>query len=587
MSGSRDPTWVFPPPCAEEEVRSVATRWDIPLTVAEILLRRVNNPDSPAARDDAIARFLNPSFRHLHDPYLYNGMHRAVERICRAVVNREQVSVYGDYDVDGTTATALMVEALQTLGVPVEWRIPHRTADGYGLSDRGVELLRDTAGTLVIVLDCGVTAVEQIATLTREGRDVIVVDHHEEGETLPNALAVLDAKCARCTYPFPGLSAVGVAFKLLQAVCDALRVPPGRILIPGLDLVAVGTAADIVPVIDENRVLMRFGLRRLRKSPRPGLRALLQVAGLAGKELTTSSIVFGLAPRINAAGRMGSAETSVRLLLTQDEDEARSLARELNQLNRDRQGRDQDVFDSAHRQAEEQVAQGARALVLADERWHPGIIGIVAARLVEEFYLPTVMITGSTPFARGSGRSIDGFDLHAALGACANTLIGYGGHIKAAGLSIDPQRIPEFRQCLQQVAAERLTDDLLSPRLYLDGEARLSDITPEYLKAVARLGPFGPDNMQPVLVSRHVRAISDPVIMKDAHLKVEVEQEGVTREIIGYGFKWAAPLFYDAANRSVSAVDIAYVPEENVWRGKSKTQLRLKAVRRSDEHGRS
>jgi single-stranded-DNA-specific exonuclease len=327
---------------------------------------------------------------------------------------------------------------------------------------------------------------------------------------------------------------------------------------------------------------MRFGLRKLEKSPRPGLRALLDVVGLSGKKLTTSSIVFGLAPRINAAGRMGSADTSVKLLLSTNQKEANDLAAALNRLNRDRQRLDQDVFDGAHRQAEEQVAQGARALVLWDEKWHPGIIGIVAARLVEEYYLPTVMITASIPHSRGSGRSIDGFDLHAALGACSDTLVGYGGHVKAAGMSVEPHRIPEFRAALHRIAAERMTEETLSPHLLVDAEAPLSEVTPEFLKAMSRLGPFGPDNMQPVIVSRNVRAISDPVIMKGAHLKVEVEQDGAVREIIGYGFSWATELFYNVATHSVQALDIAYVPEENTWRGRSKVQLRLKAVRKSE-----
>ena len=568
MTNVHSPVWVFPPAADSAAVARIQGTWKIPRTMAEIMWRRLG----PRLTDDQVETFLHPHFRDLHDPYLYTGMRRAAQRLAEAVQNREPVALYGDYDVDGTTAIALLVEALQTLGIQVEWRIPHRTTDGYGLSDRGVQLLRECPGSLVIVLDCGVTAVEQIATLTGEGREVIVVDHHEPGPRLPDALAVLDAKRSDGGYPFDGLSAVGVAFKLLQALGDVLGLPPGALLLPGLDLVAVGTAADIVPVRDENRVLMRYGLRRLKRNPRPGLRALLNVSGLTGRRLTTSSIVFGIAPRINAAGRMGSADAAVRLLLSRDQKEALSLAMELNRINRQRQMMDQQVLDTARAEAEKQIAQGARALVLADPDWHPGIIGIVAARLVEEFYLPTVMIAVREPVGRGSGRSIEGFDLHSALGECADTLVGYGGHVRAAGLSIMPDRVPAFRERFQQVAAQCLTDDLLYPRIHLDAEVRLHEVNLGLVAALEKLGPFGPENMRPVLVSRGARAIADPIILKGVHLKAEVEQEGAVRQIIAFNHAWAAPMFD-------GPVDIAYVAEEDIWRGSSRLQLRVKAIR--------
>lgn len=539
--------------------------------MAEITCRRFG----ATLTDDQVVSLLRPSFRSLHDPYLYEGMDRAAKRLAEAVQKREPVVVYGDYDVDGTTATALLVDSLAALGVDAQWRIPHRTADGYGLSDRGVEIIRECAGSLVIVLDCGVTAVEQIAALTSEGREVIVLDHHEPGPQLPEALALLDAKRPDGGYPFPGLSAVGVAFKLLQALCDVLGIPPGALLLRALDLVAVGTAADIVPILDENRVLMRYGLRQLERNPRPGLRALMNVARLTGRKLTTASIVFGIAPRINAAGRMGSAERAVRLLLSRDEGEAMALALELNGINRQRQTLDQQVLDAARAEAEVQVKAGARALVLAHRDWHPGIIGIVASRLVEEFYVPTVMICAQSPLGRGSGRSVDGFDLHGALKACAHMLVAFGGHVKAAGLTIEPERISAFRDAFQQVAAERLSDEMLRPRLSLDAEVELREVNLDLVAAVERLGPFGPENMRPVLVSRRVRAISDPVVLKGAHLRAEVEQDGAVRGIIGFNFAWAAPLLD-------GPVEIAYVAEEDRWQGRSRLQLRLKAIRPSE-----
>lgn len=567
----RSAVWVYPPPADCSAVQQLVERQKIPWTMAEIICRRFGE----RLADDEVDALLHPAFRDLHDPYLYTDMERAAKRIAEAVRDREPVVVYGDYDVDGTTATALIVEALETLGVKAEWRIPHRTTDGYGLSDRGANLIRQCAGSLVIVLDCGVTAVEQIKALTDEGRDVIVVDHHEPGPQLPDALAVLDAKRPGDSYPFGGLSAVGVAFKLLQALCDVLGAPQSMLLLPGLDLVAVGTAADIVPILDENRILMRHGLRRLKRNPRAGLRALMNVARLTGRKLTTSSIVFGIAPRINAAGRMESADLAVRLLLCRDVREATTLALELNRLNRRRQLLDQEVLDAARAEAEVEVKAGARALVLAHEEWHPGIIGIVASRLVEEFCVPTVLISAQAPLARGSGRSIDGFDIHSALKACGQTLVEFGGHVRAVGLTIEPGRIPEFREILQRIANELVTDDMLSPRVHVDAEVDLRDVNVELVAALEKLGPFGPGNMRPVLVSRGLRAIADPVILKEAHLKAEVEQEGAVREIIGFDLAWAAPLFD-------SPVDIAYVAEEERWQGRSRLQLRVKAIRPSE-----
>ncbi|HDS74104.1 MAG TPA: single-stranded-DNA-specific exonuclease RecJ, partial [Firmicutes bacterium] len=498
-----------------------------------------------------------------------------VTRLAEAVYKREVVTIFGDYDVDGTSSTALLVSTLGALGVPTEWRIPHRESDGYGLSDRGVELVRETSGTLVITVDCGVTALEQIAALTSDGRDVIVLDHHETADSLPDAVAVLDPKRRDCPYPFEGLAAVGVAFKLVQALEDVLGIAPGTLMLPALDLVALGTAADIVPIVDENRVLMRAGLRRLSRKPCVGLAALINVASVNRRNLTTSSIVFGLAPRINAAGRMGSASTAVRLFLATDDAEAFPLAQQLADANRVRQTEDKATLEAAIAEAEEQIGRGVRALVLADASWHPGVVGIVAARLVERYYLPTIMIAMSDPIGRGSGRSIDGFDLHAALGECADVLEGYGGHVKAAGLSITAENVAVFRERFQAVAKRQITDDLLRPKQEIDVVAELGEVSLDTIADIERLGPFGPENRRPVFLSRNVRAAAPPEILKGAHLKVEVYQHGAVREIIGFNMADAAPLFENP-------VDIAYVPETNTFLGNTRLQLRVKAVRTAE-----
>lgn len=564
----REPTWEMPSPLEESTVLRIADRWKVGRVVAELIARRIGD----GTDESVIDRFLNPRFEHLHDPYLMAGMHDAVTRLAQAVYEGETVTVFGDYDVDGTSSTALLVSTLSGLDVPTEWRIPHRETDGYGLSDRGVELVRETSGTLVITVDCGVTAVEQIAALTADGRDVIVLDHHETTDQLPNAVAVLDPKRRDCAYPFEGLAAVGVTFKLVQALEDVLGIAPGVLTLPALDLVALGTAADIVPIVDENRVLMRTGLRRLSQNPRVGLAALINVAKINRQNITTSNIVFGLAPRINAAGRMGSASTAVQLFLATDDAEAFPLAQQLADANRIRQTEDKATLEAAVAEAEEQLSHGVRALVLADASWHPGVVGIVAARLVERFSLPTIMIALTEPIGRGSGRSIDGFDLHAALGECADVLEGYGGHVKAVGLSISADKVAAFRERFQAVAERQITDDLLRPRQGIDAVADLGEVTLDTVAEIERLGPFGPGNRRPVILTQNVRAAAPPEILKGAHLKVEVYQHGSVREIIGFNMAETASLFENS-------VDIAYVPEPNTFRGNTRLQLRVKAIR--------
>ena len=567
----RSPVWVLPPEPDPAAVSGLCAAEGLHEAVAQIILRRLERKPT----DEEIRRYLRPRFDHLHDPYLLDGMSEATKRLADAVYAREPVVIFGDYDVDGTTATALLAEALQRLGVPVEWRIPHRTTDGYGLTDRGVELVCASQGSLVILVDCGITATDQIARLKAAGRDVIVVDHHEPGPELPDALALLDPKLPGSRYPFDGLAAVGVAFKLLQALCDALGLPPDELLLPGMDLVAVGTAADIVPIRDENRVLMRLGLRVLQRNARRGLRALIKTAGLAGVRLTTSSIVFGLAPRINAAGRVRSADTAVRLLLTEDEREARALASELDQNNRERQQMDQRTLEEARELAEGYVAAGAQALVLADPDWHPGVVGIAAARIVEGFGLPAVLISLQEPVGKGSGRSVYGFDLYSALAECADDLVSFGGHSMAAGVNIRPDQVDAFRRRFNDVAAARLTDDMVRPRLELDAEVALADVTADLLRQIELLGPFGPENMRPVLVSRGVRAASPPQVLKEKHLKLRVAAGEAVRDAIAFDQADAKPL---CAGR----VDIAYVAEENRWQGQTRLQLRIKAIRAAE-----
>jgi single-stranded-DNA-specific exonuclease len=568
---SPDPILEVPREAPPSVVERISDTWGLSRVAASLVVDRLGCD----ADDDTIRRFLHPRFKHLHDPYALAGMTDAVDRLVRAIYDREPVTIFGDYDVDGTCSTTMLVSTLSRLGVQTEWRVPHRETDGYGLSDRGVELVRETAGRLVITVDCGVTSVDQVDALNADGRDVIIVDHHEPAERLPEAVAVLDPKRKDCSYPFDGLAAVGMTFKLIQALEDVLGTPPGTLTLPVLDLVALGTAADIVPMRDENRVLMRAGLRKLSKSPRTGIEALISVAGLDTDHMTTSSVVFGLAPRINAAGRMGSAGVAIDLLLSDDYSEALDIARTLDAANQERQAEDKRTLEAATLEAEEQIAAGAKALVLADADWHPGVVGIVAARLVERFYLPTVMIVPGEPVGRGSGRSVEGFDLHAALGECADHLEGYGGHVRAAGLSIATDKVPAFRERFQQVAAERLDDEMLRPRQKVDVVASLDEVSMEMIGEIERLGPFGPENRRPVFLSRGVTAAAPPEILKRTHLKGDLRAGSAIHEFIAFGMADRAELFD-------GPVDISYVPELNTFRGRTRMQLRVKAVRAAE-----
>ncbi len=563
------PRWLTPPPADEGAVAALVDSLKLPPVICRLLVAR-----GYISPDDA-KRYLRPRLDQLHEPSTMLDLDRAVERLTRAVRDGETVMVHGDYDVDGICSTTIMVRALRELGGRAIPFIPHRVTDGYDLSMAGVRAAVDAGARVVVTCDCGTSAREPVGALCRAGIDVIVSDHHLPGGALPDCLAVLNPKRDGCEYPDKNLAAVGIAFKLALAVTKALGGNDAPVMAM-LDLVALATIADIAPLRGENRVMVRYGLRMLAETRNIGLRALIRAAGLDGKPLTAGRVGFILAPRLNAVGRLGHALRGVELLMATSEGEANGIARELEELNRERQ----EIDRATLAQARDQVARidlgETYGLVLAGEGWHPGVIGIVASRIVEDTGRPAVLIAlDAEGHGKGSGRSIPAFDLHAALGACAEHLVRYGGHRSAAGVTIDRASVAAFARTFNEVARARLTPDDLVPELRIDIELPLGEATEELEALLRHFEPFGIGNATPVLVSRGVRIASRPRILKGDGLKVTLEQDGVSLDAIGWGMAWHAPSLSEG-----TVVDVAYRLERDDYRGEQTLQARLADIRR-------
>ncbi|MCG8606356.1 single-stranded-DNA-specific exonuclease RecJ, partial [bacterium] len=481
----------------------------------------------------------------------------------------------GDYDVDGTTATAMLLRFFGHLGLSADFYIPERLSEGYGLSQKGVDFAADNECDLIITVDCGITAVNEVEYANRLGIEVIICDHHQPGENIPPALAILNPRRPDCRYPFPDLAGVGVAFKLVQGLQQQLGLDE-TILLDLLPLVAIGSAADIVPLVDENRIFVKFGLRGLRTTSNLGLQALLEACDLRDKEIGTGQVVFMIAPRLNAVGRMGDAGRAVRLLTIENEQQARNIASILEAENRTRRSIDDVTFQEALEMVDNQFdLERDRILVLEQEGWHPGVIGIVASRIVEKYYRPTIMISTVDGKGKGSARSILGFDIYQALKDCENLLLEFGGHKYAAGLSIEAKRVEELRKRLNELAVSTLTEELLTPKLLIDTEVGLDEIEPGLLKLIDRMAPFGPQNMRPVFVSKDLQIVGSPAVVGKNHLKFKVRQNGKVMDAIGYSL---GDLHYRITSGE-RGVQMVYVVDENEWEGRRYTQLRVKDLR--------
>jgi single-stranded-DNA-specific exonuclease len=565
--------WVFPAPADPARVDLLSRELRLPPALCRLLVQR-GYAEPVSARE-----FLRPPAGHIHAPTRLAGMGDAVQRILYAIRAGETVLVHGDYDVDGICSTALFVRALGMMGARVVPFVPHRIQDGYDLSDAGIREAQDAGATLILTGDCGIVAHDAVERARAAGIDVIVTDHHTPGETLPDAVAVVNPNRADCGYPDKGLAGVGVAYKVCCAVAEALGFPQER-LHAFLDLVAVATIADLAPLTGENRALVRWGLRILPQTPNPGLRALLGTTGLAGKdEITASQVGFVLAPRINAVGRMAEALRGVRLLLTDDPREAEAIAHELEGENRWRQTVDGQTLKEAMAALELSFDPDRdRGVVLAGEGWHPGVIGIVASRVVERIHRPTVLIALSgADEGKGSARSIPGFHLYEAMRACAGHLTRFGGHRMAAGCSILPGRVDAFRDAFNAHARAVLDDEKLVPEVRIDLEVELHHADEHLARMLRHAGPFGAGNATPVFAARRVGVVGFPRVVGQNHLKLTLAAHGRTMEAIGFGMgeRGGEPWF-------ANPVDVAFKLEENHWNGRTSLQAKIVDLRPSE-----
>ncbi len=561
--------WIEPAPVPRGAVDELRRTLGLPPEVCELLVRR-GHEDPDEAR-----RFLRPSFDQLHDPLALPDAGAAVDRMAAAAAAGATVLVHGDYDVDGLSAAALLARTLDELGADARAFVPHRTRDGYDFGEAGLERAREVGAELVVTADCGVSAVEAVERALAAGMDVVITDHHRPPERLPDATAVVNPRRADAGYPFRDLSGVGVAWKLLRALWGRVGRDPAE-LNRHLDLVALGTVGDVVPLVDENRVLVRGGLRVLAKTRKPGLRALMEEAGVEG-EPDAEAIAYRLAPRLNAVGRIGEAGAGLRLLTTRDPEEAGRLARRLEQRNRERREEDRRVETEAERALDERFdPETDRSVVLWGEGWHPGVLGIVASRIAERLHRPAVVVGLEGERGRGSGRSPGGFHLHRALEACAPLLERYGGHRAAAGLEIRRENLEAFAGRLEALAREELGPEDLAPELRLDLALQPGRADAETCRALGHLAPFGRGNERPLLLARGVAIRGPSRVGGDGnHLKAELaDPEGGRLGAIGFGLGHRA-----GEVSGGGAWDVAYELVEDRWRGRRRLQARLRDLR--------
>ncbi|TCC94452.1 single-stranded-DNA-specific exonuclease RecJ [Pedobacter frigiditerrae] len=518
--------------------------------------------------------FFRPTLTQLHDPFLMKDMEKAIVRITSALQNQERIMVYGDYDVDGTTSVALTYSFFSQFTSEIAYYIPDRHKEGYGISTTGIDFAKANGFTLIIALDCGIRSVDKIAYANSLDVDFIICDHHLPGEELPNAIAVLDPKRKDCEYPFKELSGCGIGFKLAQAYCQANDLPE-KMYKQYLDLCMVSIAADIVPIVDENRIMAHFGLIKLNENPCCGLKALMQISGKT-ETYSIMDVVFLLAPRINAAGRMGDAKDAVKVLLSDEVILADEQSLFINSQNTDRKSFDQNITLEALAIIEQsEVLINRKTTVVYQQDWNKGVIGIVASRLTEKYYRPTIVLTESNGNYTGSARSVAGYDLYEALLSCSDLLEQFGGHKYAAGLTIKPENLIPFSDKFESVVSSTITDDLLTPEIIVDCEIDLVQIDAKFYRILLQMAPFGPQNMAPVFITKGVTLVGQTQIVGTKHLKLSVKQQNsAIFETIGFNLGEFENLI--KPNKSFS---ICYTIEENVWRDKKRLQLNIKGIK--------
>ena len=577
--------WVVKPQGNPEAVAAMAAATGISPVLANLLVQRGIDTLEKAKK------FFNPQLSDLHDPFLMKDMDKAVERVERAVRNREKIMVYGDYDVDGTTAVALVYKFLRQIGhKDLLFYIPDRYTEGYGISTKGIDHAARKGATLIIALDCGIKAIEKVDYAKRKGVDFIICDHHLPAEEIPRAVAVLDPKRADCSYPFDELSGCGVGFKLVQAYCQKNGIPFQQIE-PLLDLLAVSIASDIVPLVDENRILAHYGLLRLNASPSKGLLSIIKICGLDRHNITIDDIVFKIGPRINAAGRMRMDENdenaapsggyaAVNLLIEGNESLAEEFGSVIDGFNQDRKCIDRSVTQEAHDFIEAHAElKAAKSTVIYNPRWMKGIVGIVASRLIETYYRPTVVLTMSNGFVTGSARSVPGFDLYQAIESCSDLLENFGGHMYAAGLTMRPENVEEFTRRFNAYVEENIDPITLQPQVEIDSELFFSNITPAFRRDLNRFQPFGPGNPAPVFVTRGVVSHGETKLVGAdcEHLRMDLMQRQKPNTTI-QTIAFQQPTHYEWI-RAGHPIDVCYQIVENHYRGSVSVQLRIKDIK--------
>jgi single-stranded-DNA-specific exonuclease len=587
--------WVLKQKGDASLVSGIAGALGIEAALAELLVQR-----GVTSFEEAKA-FFRPDLSLLHDPFLLNDMDKAIERIAEARAKDQKIMVYGDYDVDGTTAVSLVYAFLKENGFQfIDYYIPDRYSEGYGISFKGIDYAQQENFSLIIALDCGIKSVDKIKYANEKGIDFIICDHHRPGDELPPAVAVLDAKRIDSTYPFDELSGCGVGFKLIQAYAQTYKIPFDS-LYKYLDLVTISIASDIVPIIGENRILAHFGLKLINTNPRPGIESILGVANIVRKpddeihtegeeagcifsrELTISDMVFVVGPRINAAGRIESGNNSVKLLVSPDMETAASIALQINDFNNERRTLDTQItLEALDIIAKDDKLRKARATVVFNPDWHKGVIGIVASRLTETYYRPTVVLTQSNGLITGSARSVKDFDVYDAIDACSDLLEHFGGHMYAAGLSLKPENLKPFRERFNSIVSASITDEMLIPEVEVDLEINLNQITPKFIRILKQFAPFGPGNMSPVFMTHDTVDTGHARIVGKNHVKLTVFQESV-RSAPYSGIAFQQGEKFDAIQRGQS-MNICYHIEENEWNGAKNIQLNIKDIRFVDDN---
>ena len=550
----------------EKLVDEICERYNLNKVIGKIIVNR------HVVNDEDVRIFITPTRDDFHNPFLFKGMDIAVDRIIKAINNKEKILIYGDYDVDGITSTTVLKKYLMDRGISVDTYIPNRLHEGYGLNKNAIDTIKERNIDLIITVDCGISAIEEVDYAVSLGMDVIVTDHHEVGEKLPNALAVIDAKRKDNTYPFRSLAGVGVVFKLIQALSIKLEIKPEEYL-KYLDLVCVGTISDIVPLEGENRTIAKLGLMLIKVTRNLGLRELIKSSGY--KEIDSNTISFGVAPRINACGRMGHEEEALKLFLAEDLESATKITKELNEYNTLRQSTEKAIYEEAVQQIEKNHLDANNSIVLGGKGWHHGVIGIVSSKVTDKYYKPSILLSFEDNIAKGSGRSVPGFDLYEGLAKCEDLLEKYGGHSMAVGLTLKKENLENFKERFEQIAKEKNIKELV-PIIYIDDELKLKDINMDLVKSISILEPFGEANKVPLFLIRNLKIDSIRALSEGRHLKLTLRDENFVINAIGFELGYLAEEY-----RIGDRIDVVGTLEINSFNGFSSIQINMKDIRKS------